>query len=326
MEVIQGISGFKKVVRGCVLTIGNFDGLHLGHQKILSTARKAADELKTSLVVMTFEPHPVAVLHPEMAPERLLTLPLKECLLAHFGVDTLILLRSDLQLLQYSGTDFIKKFLTNLIKPRLVVEGRDFHFGSDRCGNVETLAKIGSENGFDVVVVEPVAAALSGGKNITISSTLVRELLLAGNVTDAAVALSRPYRLISKVIYGKGKGARLGFPTANLLQPAQLVPATGVYAGTVEIANTHEQLCPMHNRIPAAVSIIASPAGDVDNPLLIESHLLIDNVHSLYGKWIAIDFIQKIRDQMKFESDEHLAAQIAEDCNKVKHILPHPNI
>jgi riboflavin kinase/FMN adenylyltransferase len=326
MEIIQGISGFKKIVKGCVLTIGNFDGLHLGHQKILLTARKAANERKTNLVLMTFEPHPVAVLHPEMAPERLLTLPLKEYLLARFGVDTLMLLKSDLQLFQYSSSDFVKKFLSNLIKPSIVVEGCDFHFGSDRSGNVEILAKIGSEKGFDVVVVEPVTASLSIGKNLTISSTIVRELLLAGNVADASIALARPYRLISKVIYGKGKGARLGFPTANLLQPAQLVPAAGVYAGTVEIANTHEQLCPMNNRIPAAVSIISSPACDTDNTLLIEAHLLIDYVPSLYGKWLAIDFIQKIRDQQKFESDDSLTSQIAEDCKKVKHILPHPNI
>ncbi len=323
MKIIQNIS--EPALKGCCLSIGNFDGVHIGHQNIIQTARQKADEKHTSLVVATFEPHPVAILHPQFAPERLATLQFKEKLLTENGADYLLLLKSDKNLLSLSARDFAEKILAKGIAPAVVVEGEDFHFGSGRNGNIHTLTYLGSEFGFEVVSIEQQTAKLSIGSAVTVSSTLIRNLLLQGKVADAAVALTRPYRLIGKVIAGRGRGKQLGFPTANLGQLNQLVPAEAVYAGTVEVGDSEESVCQTKSAIPAAFSIGRSATYGPDHPLLIEAHILMD-VEDLTDKWMAFDFVQKIRDQQKFVSEKALAEQIVKDCQKAKEILPHPNI
>ncbi len=323
MKITKNISELD--IKGCCLTIGNFDGVHIGHQKILQTARQKADERDTSLVVVTFEPHPVAILHPEMAPERLATLQFKEKLLAENSADYLLLLKSDKNLLNLSARDFVEKILAKGIAPAVVVEGENFHFGAGRNGNIHTLTYLGSEFGFEVVIVEQQSVKLSIGPSVKISSTLVRNLLLEGKVADTAIALDRSYRLIGKVVTGRGKGKRLGFPTANLGNLKQLVPAEGVYAGTVQVGESEESVCQSKDTIPAAFSIGKSATYGPDNPLSIEAHILSE-VEDLTGKWMAMDFVEKIRNQQKFESEKDLAEQIAKDCQKAKEILPHPNI
>ena len=321
MKVIETLPEVEKLEKGCVLTIGNFDGVHIGHQQILTAAKKAAAQNQTHLVVMTFEPHPVAVLRPEKSPNVLTPLKLKTCLLADFAADCLVVLKSTPELLSLSPQDFTGKFLVKAIQPNILVEGPDFNFGSQRRGNINKLQQLGAEKGFEVCVIEAKTIQLSTGRTVRVSSTMIRNLLEAGNVADAALALSRPYRLIGRVIPGHGKGKQLGFPTANLQPLQQIIPAEGVYAGYVQLGDTEENVCPKRERIPAALSIGRAQTLAADRPRLVEAHLLIENVPELIGKWLAMDFVKRLRNQKKFETESELAAQIKKDCKRAKNIL-----
>jgi len=318
MRAIKTLSNLN--TKGCVLTIGNFDGVHIGHQEILTTARQTADRKKTKLVVMTFDPHPLAVLCPEKTPATLTPPLLKQHLLAQLGVDCLFILKSTPSLLKLSPEDFIERFIIKIIRPSVVVEGDDFNFGSGRAGSVHTLQKILAEKNIDVIIVPSKHAKLTG-QTVEVSSTVIRKLLIEGKVDEAAIELGRPYRLIGQVVKGRGKGTKLGFPTANMRPPPQLVPAEGVYAGFVQIAGTEKKVCSSEEKIPAAFSIgRAQTFGDA-HPRLIEAHLLIKDVGSLYGKWLAMDFITRLRPQQKFQTESQLIAQIARDCQKAQKIL-----
>jgi riboflavin kinase/FMN adenylyltransferase len=321
IEVTSDLAELATVEKGCVLTIGNFDGVHMGHQQILNAAKQTATENQTQLVVMTFEPHPLAVLRPQQKPDLLTSLAFKKHLIAEAGVDCLFLVKSTPELLSLSAQDFVKQFIVKGIQPNIVVEGESFNFGSGRDGNVHTLKQMGEENGFLVSIIEAKEVRLSTGQTVKISSTLIRDMLKKGNVADAALALSRPYRLIGRIVPGRGKGKQLGFPTANMAPPDQLVPAEGVYAGFVEIGDTIEKVCQTHNKLPAALSIGRSQSLGADIPLLIEAHLLIDDVGELYDKWLAMDFKERIREQQKFDTEKDLTDQIAKDCEKTKAIL-----
>jgi riboflavin kinase/FMN adenylyltransferase len=329
MKIIKTIKEFAQFKTGCCLTIGNFDGVHIGHQKILAIAKEACLRRvrnKSPLVVAVFEPHPVAILHPEKAPERLTSLTLKEHLLAGFGADYIFLLKPDRVLLSLSPDDFIKKIIVEHIRPAIVVEGEDFHFGSNRTGNIHTLTNLGTKNGFEVIAVDSAAVKLSNGSSVKISSTLIRNLLIEGRVADAAITLGRPYRLIGKVVPGKGKGKLLGFPTANLDNICQIIPAEAVYAATTAIAFNENQVCKAKALIPAAVSIGRAETFGDDNPQLVEAHLLVESIGNLFGKWLALDFAERIRSQQKFGSEKYLADQIVKDCQLAAQILPHPKI
>ncbi|MHC4889362.1 MAG: adenylyltransferase/cytidyltransferase family protein, partial [Planctomycetota bacterium] len=213
MDIVEATSGpaeLVKVEKGCVLTIGNFDGVHLGHQEILIAARQIAAKRGAELVVMTFEPHPLAVLHPHKRPGILTSLALKKRLLAQFGVDSLLVLKSTLELLSLSPEDFVERFIVKNIQPGVVVEGESFNFGCGRGGGVRTLQQLGAAKGFDVSVVGAKEVELSTGQTVTISSTLIRNMLESGRAADAALALGRPYRLIGQVVPGCGKGKQLG--------------------------------------------------------------------------------------------------------------------
>jgi len=321
MQRISSVSQLKKVRKGCVLTIGNFDGVHVGHRQILAAAREAAVQRETQLLAMTFEPHPLAVLRPEKAPGVLTPLVLKERLLTELGADCILVVESTSELLSLSAEDFVRRFLVENIRPSLVVEGESFNFGSGRSGGISTLQEMGAENGFDVSIVTAKEVELSGGRTVKVSSTIVRDLLADGDVADAAAALGRPYRLIERMIAGRGKGRRLGFPTANMKLPGQVIPAEGVYAGFAEVADTPDQLLLAKAKSPAALSIGTSATYGDENPLLIEAHLLIDGVGRLYDKWLAMDFVERIRAQEKFKSECELSAQIGKDCKKARTFL-----
>ncbi|MFB0525739.1 MAG: bifunctional riboflavin kinase/FAD synthetase [Phycisphaerae bacterium] len=324
MKIIDMTSDFAELARvkkGCVLTVGNFDGVHLGHQEILAAARQTAAKRKAELIVMTFEPHPLAVLYPQKALGILTPLALKKHLLTELGVDYLCIVKSTLELLNLSPRQFVQQFVAEKIQPSVVVEGRSFNFGSDRAGSVYTLKKLASEMGFEVSVVEAKEVKLSTGQIVTVSSTVIRDLLANGRVADAAIALGRPYQLIGQVVPGRGKGKQLGFPTANMQPSGQLIPKEGVYAGFVEIGDTVEQVYKTHKKLPAAFSIIRPEAPGCGHSLAIEAHLLMEDVGQLHGKWMAMDFVRRIRGQQKFETDADLSAQIAKDCQKARKIL-----
>ena len=313
MKIIESIHALGADYNRCAVTIGNFDGVHLGHREIIRQACLAAQERGIKSIAMTFFPHPVAILHPEKSPGMLTPLKLKKALLKKCGLDALIVLKTNYELMNLSGEDFIKQFLIRPLAPGIVVEGDDFNFGYGRSGSIETLKKLGAENNFDVKIV-PVKEIKYNGQNNKISSTLIRHLLHQGKVAIAAEALGRNYRLIGEVHAGRGKGKQLGFPTANIAPAQQIIPAEGVYAGFVEIGSDKEKLS-------AIFSIGRAKTFVSDHPLLIESHILDKKVENLYGKWLAMDFVKYVRGQQRFENENELTKQIAKDCELARQIL-----
>ena len=321
MKIIQTLSQFQHIPKGCVLTIGNFDGVHVGHQEILAVAGEAAEQNGTELIAMVFDPHPVAILHPEMAPGVLTPLDIKKHLLAQYGVDRLIVLRTNHKLLELSPEDFVKRFLVDNIKPDIIVEGDDFNFGAERAGNIDTLKKSVTENNCEVHVIEAKKIKLSTGQTVRVSSTMIRYMLEGGHVADAAIALGRPYRIAERIIPGRGVGIKLGFPTLNMKKPKQVIPAEGVYAGFVKTGLVMDDALRSKEKIPAVYSIGQARTYGDDFPLLIEAHLLIENVGDLIGRYMSMDFIQHIRNQHKFKTPEDLSKQIAKDCHHARMIL-----
>jgi riboflavin kinase/FMN adenylyltransferase len=325
MRVLKRLSEFRQIKAGCVLTIGNFDGVHVGHQEILRLANQQARERGTEMVVMTFEPHPVAVLYPDKAPGVLTPLPLKLHLLQGYVDNYIIVLEDSRELLRLSPADFVDAVLLATIKPAALVEGDDFHFGAGRAGDVQTLAQFGRAKGFDVVVAPGRQMELATGQILRVSSTIVRYMLEGGHVTEAAVALSRPYRLLGPIVSGWGRGRKLGFPTLNMSKPGQVIPAEGVYAGQVELATTPQELLGKGEHIPAVFSIGQARTFGDEHPLLIEAHLLVGDIGDMTGRWMAMDFVQRLRSQHKFGSPPELVAQIAKDCQEAGQILHSTN-
>ncbi len=273
------------------------------------------------MAVMTFEPHPVAILYPDKAPGVLTPLPLKLHLLQEYADNCIIVLEDNRELLHLSPEAFVDEFLMAVVKPSVIVEGEDFHFGAGRAGDVRTLEELGRRKGFDVAVVAPKQIKLATGQTLRVSSTIIRYMLESGHVAEAALALSRPYRLIGPVVAGWGRGRRLGFPTLNMSKPNQIIPAEAVYAGFVEMAATQQELLQVHEQIPAVFSIGQARTFGDRHPLLIEAHLLVENVGDMTGRWMAMDFVQRLRSQHKFGAPQELAAQIGRDCESARAVL-----
>lgn len=322
MKILSDSELHEPLPKRSVLTIGNFDGVHRGHQAILRTARQTADCLGCSLVAMTFEPHPSAVLHPRQTPGVLTPLPLKAFWMETFQVDILLVIRDTLSLLNRSPKDFVDDFLMKHLAPQVIVEGPNFTFGYGRSGTLQTLRQLGQQRNFDVIEVPFATVHLhQDGQTVPCSSSQARRLLEEGRVAAAAQILSRPYRLVGKTIPGRGIGKTLGFPTANLNPTDQIIPAEGVYAGYVLVADSYEQTCRLPARRPAAFSIGRAKTFVTENPLLLEAHLLEPNVEDLSQKYLAMDFVEWIRNQQRFNSREDLIRQITLDCQKAGQIL-----
>jgi riboflavin kinase / FMN adenylyltransferase len=309
-----------KVQKGGVVSIGNFDGVHLGHQGILLAAREKYPHIPLS--VMTFEPHPAALLHPEKAIGVLSPLPMKRRLLEQFGVEQLIIITDSIKLLNLSPKDFVHEFLVRTLSPSAVVEGPNFNFGYGRSGTLETLREFGGKIGFDVCEVPYRQIHLSQDRRSAIcSSSLIRGLLEEGQVHDAAAALGRPYRLVGKTVTGRGIGRQLGFPTANIVPEKQIIPSEGVYAGHVIVGQTPEDVCVGGVCRPAVFSLGRAKTFLTDHPMLIEAHILEPHVEDLYGKYLGMDFVERIRGQQRFDTRQMLIEQIKKDCKKTLDIL-----
>ncbi len=322
MKIIRGTDSIGDAPKNSALTIGNFDGVHRGHQDILKAARRTADKLGASLTVMTFDPHPAKILHPERAPGLLTPLPLKSYLLESCKVDTLIVIQDSIKLLNLSPKDFVDSFLMAHLAPKALVEGPNFTFGYGRSGTIQTLRELGTLQGFEVVEVPFTQIQFSDSPGLlNCSSSRVRDYLDKGRPAEAAKILTRPYRLLGRTIPGRGIGKTLGFPTANLGPLGQIIPAEGVYAGRVLVADTLEQICRGPAVRAAALSIGRAKTFVTEHPLLLEAHLLESNVEDLRDKYMAMDFIQWIRSQRRFESRQALIDQIGQDCRKAKEIL-----
>lgn len=293
----------------CIITIGNFDGVHLGHRAILALAAERARAAGASVKVLTFEPHPASVLRPGHEPPRLSSLDEKRALLKLAGADEVIVLEPTRELLALEPRQFIVKLITEH-HPLAFVEGIDFRFGRSRAGDVQTLRALGGELDFETILVPDEEVAMSDHLLAPVSSSLVRWLLSHGRVVDAAIALGRPFSLGGIVVQGDQRGRTLGIPTANL-DPAVIagraIPMDGVYAGLAETSQGVVK--------PAAISIGIKPtfAGKART---IEAHLL-DYHGDLYGQPITIRFGRWLREQQSFSSLAALKGQLERDVAQV---------
>ena len=322
MLVFDDIRRISELPRGLALTIGNFDGLHRGHQAILAAAKKAAAERQTGVAVMTFDPHPAAILRPDKAPGVLTPVAQKLRLLQAAGADYVIIIRDSFALLNLSPADFVDDFLMSHLSPSVIVEGPNFNFGYGRSGTVQTLRMLGADRGFEVIEVPFTEVRLGKERrSIICSSSQIRRLLEEGAVMDAAQLLSRPYRLMGTVVAGRGIGRMLGYPTANIHPAGQILPSEGVYAGYVIVGDSLDEVCFGGLRRPAALSIGRAKTFVTDHPLLLEAHILENNVESLYGKWAALEFMRWIRSQQRFAVQEMLIDQIEQDCRDALAVL-----
>lgn len=306
MRVVTHLARLPGKLDAAVLTLGNFDGVHLGHQTIIARAVARARAIGGQAVALTFEPHPLAVLAPERAPALLQTLHDRLVLVRALGIDVAVLQRFTMRFAAQEPDAFVTDFLLPHLDLRHVVVGYNVTFGRNRAGTDETLRALGARHGFGVDVVGPVDV---GGDHV--SSSKLRTLLQAGDVRAAGRLLGRPHALRGRVIVGDRRGRTLGFPTANLyVRDHLLLPPDGVYAVRV-----------------------ATPAGEHDGVLnigirptfggrrrTIEAHLL-DFAGDLYRQWLVVRLIERLRGETKFAGPEALRSAIAADVAAARHVL-----
>jgi len=304
--VFNGLETVDPPLTRSVLTIGNFDGVHRAHRKLVAQARRFAANSGAPVVVLTFEPHPLSVVTPDRAPTRLHPIEEKLRRLEEVGADIVVVARSEPELLGLEARQFVTDVIHERFHPTHIVEGPSFGFGHNRTGTPELLAKIAATFGCGVHIVEPVTLRIDGA-DMMVSSSLIRRLLSDGQVDHAAKCLGRPYPLFGKVVEGDRRGRTIGFPTANLAPEDQLVPAEGVYAGRAIVENI-ERL--------SAISIGTTPTFDGADRR-IEAHLL-DFDGDLYGKPIRVEFERFIRAQRAFPSADALADQLRRDVEAVR--------
>ena len=296
----------------CVLTIGNFDGVHLGHQAILRQAVDVARGPDARVIALTFDPHPIEVLKPNAAPPRLMSRSDKTHALREAGADNVRVIEPALDWLSQSPETFVETMVKEH-QPIAVVEGPDFRFGKDRTGDIHTLRSLGKRMGFDVHQVDRVEISLGNQLVAGVSSTLVRWLLAHGRAADAAACLGRPFSLSGTIIQGQGRGKAIGVPTANIDRDAMTgyaMPAFGVYAGWVTLEDQPES-----GLYAAAINAGAKPTFEEYKPT-VEAHLL-DFDQDLYTRKIRVHFCRWIRDQQPFPSVEHLRTQLHRDIDQV---------
>ena len=307
MKVLQGLEALDPPLKQVVLTIGNFDGFHRAHQRLLARARTLAGEGGHPLVVLTFEPHPLTIVAPDKAPARLATSDEKLRLLADAGADITVVARSEPKLLSQTAEQFVEDVLIRLFQPTHIVEGPSFGFGRGREGTPELLRRVASTFGVEVEIVEPVTLTLRDDEILMVSSSLIRSLIVNGRVDEASRCLARAYAVDGIVIEGDRRGRTIGFPTANLGDVQQLLPGDGVYAGR---AMVDDRSC------PAAISIGCTPTFGEGNRQL-EAHLL-DFDDDIYGRSIRLEFDRRLRDQCAFASAAELTEQLRRDVEAVR--------
>jgi riboflavin kinase/FMN adenylyltransferase len=303
---IDGSGEIPARARGAIVTVGNFDGVHVGHQELLARVRAKADAAGVPALAITFDPHPVALLRPEAAPVPLLWLEREIALLREGGASDVAVFRTGRWLLDLSARDFFDRILRAQLAARGIVEGPNFAFGHDRLGDVRVLSEWCAEAGIDFEVVD--AAVIEGR---LISSSLVRQCVSEGRVKDAARFLGRPHRIRGSVGQGAGRGAGLGFPTVNLTGVDTLLPAEGVYAGLARI-DGHGPAW------PAACNLGSNPTFGAQGKK-VEAHL-IDFTGDLYGRLVELEFLERLRPTRKFSGPDELLAQIQADVAQTRKI------
>ncbi len=304
MKVLKN-GGGRIGTAGSVLTLGNFDGLHIGHRKIIQRVVRRAAALGCPAVVYTFEPHPRKVVSPRNSPPLLLDLEDKTRLIGELGVDYLVLARFTKEFAARHPGEFVEEALVGRFRAREVWVGHDFSFGKGRAGTFEVLCELGVRLGFKASAI-PAYKKLGG----VVSSSRIRELVKDGEVKAAAALLGRNYSIKGRVVKGVNVGREIGFPTANINVASELTPGDGVYAAYVVLSGKRE---------PAVVNVGMAPTFG-GRERCVEAHIL-GFEGSIYGRKLSVEFVRRLRGETAFETKEALARQIEKDVARARRIL-----
>jgi riboflavin kinase/FMN adenylyltransferase len=305
MQVIRDLSQLPSPLPYPVVTLGNYDGVHVGHQEIFRRVRARATQHHGTAIVFTFEPHPLKVVAPERCPPIMVTCSQKIALIEAHGIDLVVCQPFQERFAAQSPADFVAQYLVRGLGVRLVIVGYDYSFGRGREGTIDHLRELGLEYGFDLEVVEPIEV-----DGEIVSSTRVRQLIPAGRLREANRCLGRPYSIAGQVIHGDHRGRKLGFPTANIRSTDELLPKKGVYVIRVR----------WHDRFFDGVLNLGVNPTFGQREVTIEPHLF-DFHEDLYGETIEVFFVKRLRDEVKFESPEALVAQIHRDVAEARQVL-----
>ena len=305
MQIVRHLDDPGLSLSASVVTLGNFDGIHLGHQALIGGAVAEAKKLTIPSVVLTFEPHPLKVLAPERAPQMLLAHKDKIHLLQALGVDVVVIQSFDLSFAKLSADEFVRGILVNRLKAKKIWVGRDLRFGQGRKGSVADLERWGSELGFSVATVD---AILVNGERV--SSSRIRQLVADGHVDAVEPMLGRYHFVSGRVVAGHRRGREFGFPTANISTRTEVLPLDGIYATLFHLGA---------RRLLSVSSVGVNPTFG-DGPRTVESYIL-NFTDDIYGEAVQLSFVRRIRSEMKFASVAALAAQIRQDVSRGEEIF-----
>lgn len=309
MQLIREFTDLPAAIRGGAVAIGNFDGVHRGHARIVERLLAKARDVGGQAIVFTFDPHPARLLRPKEAPAPLTWTDRKAQLLAELGVGAIIAYPTDEALLRLTPEEFFQRIVQETLHARAMVEGTNFFFGHDRAGNVETLKGLCGKAGIPLEIVAPV---MIDGQQV--SSSRVRSLVAAGKIDEANRMLTHPYRIRGMVCHGAARGLKLGFPTANIDAVDTLLPGPGVYAGSSQAEG---------GKFAAAISVGPNPTFG-EQALKVETHLI--GFHdSLYGQPLEVDFMARLRDIVHFANIEELKAQLSRDVGAARRLFEEVN-
>ena len=304
-EIIDWTESPSSAARNGVVSVGNFDGVHRGHAALIRRARQLADDIGGPVTVLTFDPHPLQLLAPERYQPPLTAVADRAAYLHEVGADAVVILKTTPEILSLHPDEFFQRILIGGFQARGVVEGFNFRFGHDRSGTIETLRESCSKSGISFHVADPFQL-----EGVTVSSSRVRDALLAGKISDATELMNRLYRIRGVVGTGAKRGRAIGFPTANLESVETLLPAEGVYAVRAVIGD---------RRYLGAANIGPNPTFG-EHSRKIEVHL-IDFDGDLYGQSLAVEFMERLRETRKFNSVEELIGQLRQDVEAARRLL-----
>jgi len=305
VQYVRGSAELKERLDHPVLTVGNFDGVHVGHRAIVGTVVDRARRLGGDAVVYTFDPHPRQVVHPESAPQLLTTIDQRVELLAGMGVDVVIVEPFTREFSKTPAEVFIHEILHRRIRPLEVYVGYDFHFGRDREGSMRMLTETGPKLGFSVTIIPEISVDAG-----VVNSTRIRELLAVGRVEEAFAMLGRHYTVRGRVTEGDRRGREIGFPTCNLDLENEVLPAAGVYAGRLRFLDAG--MPAVGSEFMAVTNVGVRPTFGDAQRLVAEAHLL-DFDADVYGRRVELSFAHRLRDELRFSGAATLRDQIAKD-------------
>jgi riboflavin kinase / FMN adenylyltransferase len=306
MEFIRGRINLQRQRKSCVATIGNFDGVHLGHQAVLEQLKKSAKSMGLLSTVIIFEPQPIEYFSPDKAPSRLTRLREKLQQFGQYNIDRVVCLKFDENMANLSASEFVSEILLDTLAVKKLIVGDDFRFAKNREGDYQYLLGVAEENGFEVNMTNSFTS-----DSERVSSTLIRQALANGDMDKATRLLGRPYRISGRVVYGDKRGHKLGFATANIELHRYLSPVAGIFSGRVYGIEGEP--------LDAVIYVGSRPVyqGEYD---ILEVHIL-DFDGDLYGRHLQVELLEKLRDEGDFNSEQELVAQIKIDIDNARYSL-----